>query len=66
MYPIYWDTNNGDYERATGRMRPFRFIDKDGNPFPLKPGNTWVEIVDLATTTQEIQAGDWQVRFYAP
>jgi murein DD-endopeptidase MepM/ murein hydrolase activator NlpD len=66
MYPIYWDTNNGDYEKATGRMRPFRFIDKDGNPFPLKPGSTWIEIVDLATTTQEIQAGDWQVRFYAP
>jgi murein DD-endopeptidase MepM/ murein hydrolase activator NlpD len=66
VYPIYWNTTSGDYEKTTGRMRPFRFTDKNGNPFPLKPGNTWVEIVDLATTTEEIQPGDWKVRFYAP
>lgn len=66
MYPVYWNTTSGDYEKTSGRMRPFRFTDQNGNPFPLKPGNTWVEIVDLSTTTQEIQPGDWKVRFYAP
>jgi hypothetical protein len=66
VYPIYWNTTSGEYEQTTGRMRPFRFTDQAGDPFPLKPGNTWVEIVDLSTTTQEIQPGDWKVRFYAP
>lgn len=26
-----------------------RFVDADGNPFPLKPGQTWVNVVSLAT-----------------
>ncbi|RPI34707.1 MAG: DUF3048 domain-containing protein [Chloroflexota bacterium] len=66
MFPVLWTTVGGDYERTTGRMRPIRFTDYQGNPFPLKPGSTWVEMVDLTTTLQEIAAGYWKVRFYAP
>lgn len=53
MYPIYWTTRNEAFEKQSGRLRPPRFIDYDGNPFPLKPGQTWVEIVQLNTPYYE-------------
>lgn len=45
VYEIFWTTKFGDYEKETGLLRPIRFVDGQGNPFPLKPGQTWVHIV---------------------
>jgi len=45
MYEIYWTTKSEEYEKTTGKLRPIRFIDADGNPFPLKPGQTWIELI---------------------
>lgn len=53
MYEIYWSTANGEYERRTGLERPMRFMDANGDPFPLKPGQTWVEIVQSYTRFNE-------------
>lgn len=79
MYEIFWSTANGDYEKQTGKVRPIRFIDADGNPFPLKPGQTWVEIVQPFTRYNETVdsqlysdlkgkkepgSGVWAVHFY--
>lgn len=81
MYKIFWTTANGDYERETGRLRPIRFVDAQGEPFPLKPGQTWIQVVTPGTTYHEtidttvfydlkkIQqpgSGVWAIRFYAP
>jgi hypothetical protein len=66
VYPIYWTTVNGDYERKTGLLRPIRFVDGKGNPAALKPGKTWVEIVDLSATLVEKEPGFWKARFYSP
>jgi hypothetical protein len=66
IYPIYWTTLSREYEKSTGRLRPIRFTDYSGNPIPLKPGSTWVELVDLTTSFTEIQPGSWKARFYAP
>ena len=66
VYPLYWSTLNGKYEKQTGLARPIRFQDAAGNPFPLKPGQTWVEIVDLSATLTEQTIGSWKARFYAP
>ena len=81
MYEAYWTTQNGDYERTTGRLRPIRFVDAQGNPFPLKPGQTWVELVPQFTRYYETVdstvyydlthketpgSGNWAIRFYAP
>jgi len=57
---------NGEYEKKTGLLRPIRFTDLNGNPVSLKPGHTWVEIVDVTTTLEEIESGAWKARFYAP
>jgi hypothetical protein len=66
VYPIQWTTVSGEYEKKTGLMRPIRFVDSMGRPFPLKPGKTWVEIVDVTTTLAQNSSGVWKARFYAP
>ncbi len=79
MYEIYWTTANRDYEKSTGLLRPIRFIDAQGNPFPLKPGQTWVEVVQTGTrynetvasetyfelkNKQEAGSGNWAIHFF--
>ena len=53
MHEIYWTTKSEEYEKTTGKLRPIRFIDGDGNPFPLKPGQTWIELVPPYTVYWE-------------
>jgi len=50
-----WTTRGETYEKTTGKLRPLRFLDKNGDPFPLKPGQTWVEIVTQETGVYEAQ-----------
>ena len=52
-YDIFWTTRNGDFERETGKVRPIRFIDADGDPFPLKPGASWIILTPLQTPIWE-------------
>jgi hypothetical protein len=81
MQEIYWTTESGDYERSTGKFRPVRFVNKDGQPVSLKPGQTWVEIVprfspyyetidsedfNLLASREEVGSGIWAVRFIHP
>jgi len=81
IFEGYWTTKGEDYEKTTGKLRPIRFLDKDGNPFPLKPGQTWVEIVTQETPVYETEytedyyrlannqqagSGIWAVRFVHP
>jgi hypothetical protein len=53
VYPIYWTTKSEEYERTTGKLRPIRFIDQNGNPVALKPGQTWVHLMPLGSTYWE-------------
>jgi hypothetical protein len=66
MYRIRWNTLAGDYEQTTGRARPMKFTDENGNPFPLAPGHTWVHVFTPASYIQEQSPGVWLARFYAP
>jgi len=81
VFEGYWTTKGEEYEKTTGRLRPLRFLDKNGDPFPLKPGQTWVEIVTQETPVYETQytedyyrlvnnrepgSGIWAVRFVHP
>ena len=49
VYKIFWTTKSEEYERTTGKMRPIRFIDENGSPIALKPGQTWVHLVPTGT-----------------
>jgi len=81
MYPIYWKTVVDEYSRKTGLLRPPRFVDAQGNPVALKPGQTWVEIVPRFTpyfeavnsdhylykiNNKQPGSGSWTVQFEAP
>ncbi len=81
LYEIYWTTRNAEYELSTGRVRPIRFTDSKGNVVALKPGQTWIQLVQLHSPvfetvdsqdydrlmkTQQPGSGYWAVRFYPP
>ncbi len=66
LFPVLWTTLGGEYEKSTGMFRPIRFVDSNGVPIPLRPGNTWVEIVDVSTDFYEVEPGSWKARFYSP
>jgi hypothetical protein len=58
VYKMYWTTKSDAYEKKTGKMRPIRFIDEQGNPFPLKPGQTWIHVVPTGTRLWETKQSD--------
>jgi hypothetical protein len=62
VYKIKWSAK-ANPDRT---LSPVRYLDDEGNPFPLKPGRTWVQIVDLYTDFSELEPGTWKVRFYTP
>ncbi len=52
-YNLFWTTRSDEYEKTTGRLRPIRFMDAEGNPFPFKPGQTWVHLTPENTPVYE-------------
>lgn len=81
MYKVYWTTRAGAYEKETGKLRPIRFINRDGTPVSLKNGQTWVEIVTTDSPVFETMdsmdyyrlannrvpgSGIWAVNFVPP
>ena len=66
MFEIKWSTRYGSYERTTGFRRPIAFQDKDGNPFPLRPGRSWIIIATPYSEYSEYEPGKWKFRIYAP
>lgn len=57
MFPLRW------YRNSLTQL--FILVDAQGKPFPLKPGNTWFEVV--GTGTQHTQDGsDWHFTFQIP
>jgi hypothetical protein len=66
VYEILWSTVSGDYEQTTGKLRPVRFTDLDGNPIALAPGQVFVELINASDSVQETSAGIWMADFDAP
>ena len=57
MYPIQWSTDED---------RPIQFQYENGEPFPLKPGHTWVTVVTPLTAVTEQKPGEWLLQFSQP
>lgn len=66
MYRIRWSTNNREWEKTTGIVRPIKFIGADKLPFPLKPGHSWVSLYTTSSAITETQPGVWQALFSMP
>lgn len=52
MYRVTW--------KRQERFGMLTFVDSSGNTFPLKPGNTWVELVNLTSPVTQ-QAELWRI-----
>jgi hypothetical protein len=76
MYEIFWTTSY-----VNGKPAPMRFMDTQGNPVPLKPGQTWVEVATTGSPYYETVdskdygtrlgqktpgSGNWVVKFLMP
>lgn len=66
MYDLRWSTASGEYEKKTGLRRPIAFQDKDGNPFPLRPGRSYIIIATPFSDYSQNEPGKWRFRIYAP
>jgi hypothetical protein len=66
LFELFWTTLSEEYEKTTGQTRPIRFVDENGDPFPLKPGMTWVNVVDVTTDIQDKGNKEWYIRFFQP
>ena len=56
-YNIRWNTENDG---------PIQFQFENGEPFPLKPGHTWVSVVTPLTAVTEQEPGEWLLQFSQP
>jgi len=66
MFEIDWSTRSSAYEQNTGLRRPIAFLDKEGQPFPLRPGRSWIIIATPYSQWNEVSPGEWRFRIYAP
>jgi hypothetical protein len=65
-FKMYWSTENRDWEKQTGLVRPMHFVDAQGNLVPLHPGRTWIHIVTPFSSVADQGNGNWLVQFVQP
>jgi hypothetical protein len=65
-FRIQWSTLNREWEKQTGLLRPIYFVDSFNNPFPLRPGRTWIHLVTPFSGVTEQTPGEWLVQFVQP
>ena len=66
VFKILWSTENREWEKKTGRVRPMHFKDAQGNLIPLHPGRTWIHIITPFSSVTEQGDGSWLVQFVQP
>ena len=66
VFKIYWSTENRDWERTTGLVRPMHFVDAQGNLVPLHPGRTWIHIVTPFSSVTDQGNANWLIQFVQP
>ena len=65
-YRIFWSTENREWEKKTGMVRPMHLVDAQGKPIPLHPGRTWIHIITPYSSVAEKESGKWLVQFVQP
>jgi hypothetical protein len=66
LYKIRWSTGNREWEKKTGLIRPIHFIGTDKQPFPLKPGRTFIHILTEFSAVEDLKDGNWRAFFVVP
>jgi hypothetical protein len=49
--------------KSVSHSKPLQFFDQNGNPMPLKPGNSWIVLADNHSTFKEKQPAQWEMFF---
>lgn len=57
---IFRDGQMYDVKFKSVHDSPIQFLDKDGQPFELQPGNTWIHITGYNSTLTEETSGVWR------
>jgi len=65
VFDTTWATTSTK-EEQTHAVHPIRFLGKDGQPAPLRPGHTWIVVVTPETTVEENEPGQWLLTFSQP
>lgn len=65
-YEARWTTVATPYEQTTGHPLPVRFTDLNGNPFPLAPGQVWINLLNAFDSVAMGDGGVWYSDFDAP
>jgi hypothetical protein len=65
-FKILWSTENRDWEKTTGLVRPMHFRDTRGNLVPLRPGRTWIHIITPFSAVTDQGNANWLVQFVQP
>jgi len=66
VFKILWSTENREWEKKTGLIRPMHLMDARGNLVPLHPGRTWIHIVTPFSSVSDQGEGNWLVNFVQP
>jgi hypothetical protein len=65
-FKLFWSTENREWEKQTGLVRPMHFVDMQGDLVPLRPGRTWLHIMTPFSVVTERGDGSWLLRFVQP
>ncbi|HSL30546.1 MAG TPA: SdrD B-like domain-containing protein [Anaerolineales bacterium] len=65
-FKILWSTENREWEKTTGLLRPMHFLDGRGNLIPLRPGRTWIHIITPFSSVANQGKESWLVQFVQP
>jgi hypothetical protein len=65
MQKIYWSTENRDWEKKSGILRPIHFVDAENKPVALRPGKTWIHLVTPFSALSGNE-GEWEMVFVQP
>jgi hypothetical protein len=66
VFKTYWSTQNRDWEKTTGLLRPLHFVDAQDNLIPLHAGRTWIHVVTPFSSVIKQGESQWLVQFVQP
>lgn len=66
VFKIYWSTQNREWEKNTGLVRPMHFVDAQNNLVPLHPGRIWIHIITPFSSVTDQGNANWLVQFVQP
>ena len=65
-FKIFWSTQNRQWEKQTGLVRPMHFVDAQNNLVALRPGRTWLHLVTPYSAVTNPVDRNWLVQFVQP